>query len=38
LIVDTQNRVHPLHTGIPPTRDHDGQALDAFLADIAAIF
>ncbi len=37
LSIDDQNRVHPLHPGIPPTRDHDGQALNAFLADVAAI-
>jgi hypothetical protein len=37
LIVDAQNRVHPLHAGIPPTHAYDGQTLDAFLTDVAAI-
>jgi hypothetical protein len=37
LVIDAQNRVHPLHAGIPPTHAHDGQTLDGFLADVAAI-
>ena len=37
LTVDAQDRVHPLHPGIPPTRGHDGQTLSGFLTDVAAI-
>jgi hypothetical protein len=37
LPIDAQGRVHPLHPGIPATRGHDGQALDSFISEVAAI-
>jgi hypothetical protein len=37
LTVDSQSQVHPLHPGIPATRGHDGQALDSFASEVAAV-
>jgi len=37
LVVDAQGAVHPLGSGSPATRGHDGQALDAFLNDVGAV-
>lgn len=37
LSIDAQARVHPVGSGSPATRGHDGQPLDAFLKDVAAI-
>lgn len=37
LLVDSAARVHPLNPGSPALRGRDGQALDAFVADIATL-
>jgi hypothetical protein len=37
LAIDAQGRVHPVGSGSPATRAHDGQPVDDFLNDVAAI-
>jgi hypothetical protein len=37
LAVDAQGTVHPVGSGSPATRGHNGQALDAFLNDVSAV-
>jgi hypothetical protein len=37
LVVDAQGNVHPVGSGSPATRDHDGQSLDDFLNDVSAV-
>jgi hypothetical protein len=37
LLVDAQGNVHPVGSGSPATRSHDGQSLDAFLTEVRAI-
>ena len=37
LVVDAQGLVHPVGSGSPATRGHDGQSLDAFLSEVSAV-
>jgi hypothetical protein len=37
LKIDAQGRIHPVGSGSPATRGRDGQQLDSFLAEVAAV-
>jgi len=37
LVVDAQGTVHPVGSGSPATRGHDGQSLEALLSEVSAV-